>query len=341
MISYIGQTFSKSFPPELLPIWRKAAWMTHLPDPFSSEPEWCLSYQYSVSPHRPLFLFANSANCFFLAEEPLENTVLLTPLESSWMYARPLLGSDPITLFLAGIEQINEYYAAKGQSLPTIILGGIWPHQPLSNEILVNAGHIFKFYLQQSGRQCAASLEGGVDGFLSRRSSNFRLKLKKARRLASESGITFERLIPEIATVSTIYERMLQVETKSWKGAENSGLIFPESLKFYLTLLTELSYNKRARVIFAQCNGQDIGFIFGGISNAIYRGQQFSYDMDWKKYSIGNILQYEQITWLCEENIGRYDMGPITGPRMEYKRHWTELVFPIQSWILEPINDAS
>ena len=90
----------------------------------------------------------------------------------------------------------------------------------------------------------------------------------------------------------------------------------------------------RARVIFARHEEKDIGFIFGGVARGIYRGQQFSYDTDWSRNSIGNTLQYEQITWLCEENILRYDMGPITGPRMEYKQHWTELVFPLESWIL-------
>ena len=338
MISYLGQPLT-SMPVELIDIWRKAAWATHLPDPFSSEPEWCISYHQAISPDRPLFLFANRGNCCLLAEELLEDgTVLLTPLESSWLYARPLLGTDPIALFLSSIEMIAQYYAEKSMSLPTFIFGGMWPHQPFANELLVSSGHIFQFFMHYSGRQCAASLEGGVDGFLSRRSSNFRLKLKKSRRLAKEAGVTFERVLMSTNNVGSIYKRMLNVETKSWKGAEKSGLLYPESTGFYFQLLTNLTYLGEARVIFAKHDDEDIGFIFGGNSNSIYRGQQFSFDSNWRKYSIGNILQYETIVWLCEENIGRYDMGAITGPRMEYKEHWTELAFPIQSWILRPIK---
>ncbi|MBO4368549.1 MAG: GNAT family N-acetyltransferase, partial [Desulfovibrio sp.] len=67
----------------------------------------------------------------------------------------------------------------------------------------------------------------------------------------------------------------------------------------------------------------------------IYRGQQFSYNQAWHRYSIGNTLQFEQIRWLTEEKIVRYDMGPITGPRMGYKEHWTERTFPLESWILK------
>ena len=36
--------------------------------------------------------------------------------------------------------------------------------------------------------------------------------------------------------------------------------------------------------------------------------------------SIGNLLQLEQVRWLCEEGVERYDMGPV----MDYKRSWME-----------------
>ena len=47
--------------------------------------------------------------------------------------------------------------------------------------------------------------------------------------------------------------------------------------------------------------GKDIGFIFGSMAGQIYRGQQFSFDDSWSHASIGNVLQTEQIKWLCEE----------------------------------------
>lgn len=49
--------------------------------------------------------------------------------------------------------------------------------------------------------------------------------------------------------------------------------------------------------------------------------------------SIGNLLQYEQVAWLCEEDAHRHDMGPLTGPFMEYRAHWTEIRLPIEAWI--------
>ena len=52
----------------------------------------------------------------------------------------------------------------------------------------------------------------------------------------------------------------------------------------------------------------------------MYRGQQFSFVDTWRSESIGNLLQLEQLRWLCEEGVPRYDMGPM----MDYKRSWTE-----------------
>ena len=73
----------------------------------------------------------------------------------------------------------------------------------------------------------------------------------------------------------------------------------------------------------------------GGMAGATYRGQQFSYDEKWRSASIGNIMQLEQIKWLCEEGAKRYDMGPLLGYGMGYKSHWTERKRRIETWILE------
>lgn len=89
-----------------------------------------------------------------------------------------------------------------------------------------------------------------------------------------------------------------------------------------------------ARVIFARHGERDIGFIFGSVAGAYYRGQQFSYDDAWGAYSIGNILQLEQVRQLCEEGGERYDMGPLLGSRMGYKRHWAEIRLPLETWTL-------
>jgi CelD/BcsL family acetyltransferase involved in cellulose biosynthesis len=158
---------------------------------------------------------------------------------------------------------------------------------------------------------------------------------KEFRRAASE-GIYFERYAPSSASeAEAIYSRIITVEFSSWKGIGHCGMAEPPSRQFYDIMLRRLSVSRQGRIIFARHEDKDIGFIFGGKAGNVYRGQQFSYADDWKSFSIGNLMQLEQIRWLCEEGAKRYDMGPLVGPRMGYKTHWTEKTMPIQTWILE------
>ncbi|MCR4667403.1 MAG: GNAT family N-acetyltransferase [Desulfovibrio sp.] len=310
----------------------RAAQASELSDPLSSEPDWILAFHETYNPSRPVLALFDSANAIFLCEEILQDgqTVLVSP-ECSWLYARPLLGPDPIPLFLSLLDHMDERYSRT--RFPLILFGGMSPHTAFASEALLHLGHAFRFYLHQEGVQCGASLKGGLDGFLGRRSGNFRSKLRKAWRKAHEASVTYSRFIPEPDQVEDLFSRMLAVEEKSWKGKIESGIKNPHSTLFYKALMTRLAREGRARLMFAEHEGVDIGFIFGGVSNGIYRGQQFSFDASWEAYSIGNTLQYEQIRWLCQEGVLRYDMGPITGPRMEYKMHWTEERFPIQCWL--------
>ena len=89
--------------------------------------------------------------------------------------------------------------------------------------------------------------------------------------------------------------------------------------------------------MFAKHDAIDIGFIFGGLCGAkaagnVYRGQQFSFADNWRKASLGNVLQLEQLRWLCEEQVARYDMGPL----MDYKHHWTETEARIDAISMRP-----
>jgi CelD/BcsL family acetyltransferase involved in cellulose biosynthesis len=185
--------------------------------------------------------------------------------------------------------------------------------------------------------QCAASLEGGWDGYLSRRTEHERKNLRREGRLVRKSGIEFERVSPEAGeNALKTFDRMLAVEWKSWKGLQCCGMQMPPSKNFYRLLLARMAASRSARVIFARHDGADIGYIYGSMAGKIYRGQQFSFDDAWRKYSVGDILQAEQIQWLCEEGAARYDMGPYD-PNVkayQYKKHWTEQFIQHQIWVM-------
>jgi CelD/BcsL family acetyltransferase involved in cellulose biosynthesis len=212
-----------------------------------------------------------------------------------------------------------------------VLVSGILPGSTLRGELLHTFGGRYRIYQLEPNVQVSASLAGGLDGFLSRRSGHLRRNLGQQTRRAAAKGVHYERRAPgSAAEADAVYARMLAVEQRSWKGIGRCGMAEPPSREFYRVMLRRLAVSGGGRVIFARCGDDDIGFIFGGMAGGAYRGQQFSYVEEWSASSIGNLLQIEQVRWLAEQGARRYDMGP----KMDYKRHWTEVETRIDAWLL-------
>jgi len=325
-------TSSEAYP-RYTTLWTKLALSTGQADPFCCTPVWQLSFHDAFSPKRRLLFQEASGNMIAFAKwiSP-KGKCFLTPIEPHWFFGCPLLGEQAVELLSDAIPFLEKTCAF---DFPEIIISGIRPESRLLHRLIQAFGNRFDLRHHSSGIQCAASLEGGFDGFLSRRTAKERKNLRRESRLASEAGISFERVMPASPEeAKTTYDRMLTVELASWKGIGQCGMAEPGVREFYDIMLQRLSLTKTGRVIFARHEDKDIGFIFGGMAGDIYRGQQFSYDDAWRSLSIGNLMQTEQIRWLSETGGKRYDMGPLKGPRMEYKVHWTEEEIRIQTWIL-------
>jgi CelD/BcsL family acetyltransferase involved in cellulose biosynthesis len=165
-----------------------------------------------------------------------------------------------------------------------------------------------------------ASLEGGVDGFLARRSRELRKSLRRARRVADASGLVFESVRARRADAAALYERIQAVEATSWKARDGVGVSSGPMRAFYGHMLPRLCANGQQRTIFARLGDRDIGYILGAVLDREYRGLQFSYNAEHAALSIGALLQLEQVKELCEEEVLRYDLGT----EMDYKRRWAE-----------------
>lgn len=315
---------------EQLGLWRQLALRTQQADPFCSGPLWQLSFHAAMSPRRPLYIRTDGEAVLAFAGQPLsDGTVALTPIESHWLFGACLLGRAAPALLEAWLGESGTRAFSK------ILISGIRPGGRRAVHLLRRLEKDFHVLHFADGLQCAASLRDGLEGFLSRRSANHRQKLGKAMRRARQAGIVFERHAPQSdEEAALLYARMLAVEKASWKGIAACGMTEQPARQLYAVLIRNLARQGLARIMFARHEETDIGFIFGGKAGNIYRGQQFSYREVWKRWGIGNLLQVEQVRWLCEEGARRYDMGPLDGGPMRYKEHWTEKRLPIQSWLL-------
>lgn len=317
---------------ELRSQWDRLALSSGLPDPACSAPSWNLAFHKVFNPGGNVFyILEDDALILFTPRLTLDG-LCLSPLEDSWMFPRPLLGPGAPDLFERALHQWQKEY---GPRVPPLILSAMSEDDMSCVNFFLRFRKKFNFYRAASMTECCASLRGGVDGWLSRRSANHRAKLKKAVKKAAALGLEFERRRPASREeAEAVYQRMLNVEEKSWKGIERCGMAESPSREFYNELIGRQALSGDALVIFARLGGEDAGFIYGGLRGPYYRGQQFSYVNNMAHLSLGNLMQWEKVKWLCGIGAQRYDMGPLTGPRMGYKSHWTEIQKESNVWIM-------
>lgn len=301
-------------------------------DPFCSSASWQQVWHETRGPERPLIVRRSRHGLLCFAEDgATTRNHTLVPLENGWHFGSNLLGTDGVDL----LGELVDELAGLPHAFPNIVISAQDPNGPISKRLFSLFRNDFDFYRCSKNIQCAASLTDGLDGYMGRRSAHHRKKLRQQSRKASKTGICFERHAPMTeAKAEQVFARMFQVELASWKGINRCGMESEPSRSYYLRMLISMARSARARVIFARHGDEDIGYIFGGLLGTIYRGQQFSFDARWHKHSVGNLLQYEQVKWLCEEGMERYDMGPLQGKRMDYKHHWTEAHYPIITWVM-------
>jgi hypothetical protein len=287
-------------------------------DQFCSSLDWILPAHEAFIPDHPLHLRASEDGFVALARgfNPRIGRYL-QPLEASWCLASPFAGGDAPAL-VAGFHEECETRLVDWDLL---YLSGIPPETELFRAIVREFGARHRIGLGHRTLRYVASLEGGTDAFLSRRSSKFRANLRRSGRLADDAGVEFDwidSVDPE--KCDQLYERILAVEERSWKGQSGTGILDGGMNTFYRIMLPRLARRDALRVVFARADDRDVAFVFGGLFEGTYRGLQLSYDDELSRLSLGNLVQLEMIERLCEEGVSRYDLGS----ELEYKARWAE-----------------
>ncbi len=286
-------------------------------DGFCSRSAWILSFHAAFHPSAALHVASEGRAFAALAavDEP-ELGVVLQPLEAMWGFASPLVGEGSCEL----LRQLLEDSAAGGSRRP-LLLTGVPAARSRLEPLLRMLDADFALRPLRETVRFQASLDGGVDGWLGRRSTEFRRNLRAARRRAHAAGVVFESATPRDATeTAAVYARVLAIERHSWKTETGNGVERGPMREFYARMLPQLAARGALRVLVATRDGRDVGYLYGGIAGELFRGLQFSFCEEARGLGLGNALQAEMLERLCAEGIATYDLGS----KSEYKRRWAE-----------------
>ncbi len=295
-------------------------------DRFCSSSAWILAAQSALMPPRAPFAFRGTHGYFAAARgvHPA-GFPYIEPVELAWGLASPLAGADSEAL----AQEVVALLSAR-RDWQLAILAGMTGDGPQRRALERAMPARWERRRGTPTLRHVASLEGGVDGFLSRRSRELRKSIRKSLRAASDAGVTFESVRSAPSQAAALYDRIQAVEQHSWKSHESVGISQGPMRAFYGAMLPRLCELGQQRTMFARFEGRDVGYILGAVAGDEYRGLQFSYDDELSRFGLGGLLQYHQIVALAEEGIGRYDLGT----EMDYKRRWAEEIMETEMLVL-------
>ena len=295
-------------------------------DRFCSSSAWILAASAALMPPRAPFAFAGQHG-YFAAMRGVHPAGFpyIEPVELAWGLASPLVGRDA----RAVVEEVVPLLSAR-RDWQIVILAGLSVAGPQRRALDATLPARWERRRGQPTIRHVASLEGGLDGFLSRRSRELRKSLRKAQRAADADGLTFESVRVPAAEADALYTRIQAVEAHSWKAHEGVGIHAGPMRAFYAAMLPRLCALGQQRTIFARRDGADVGYILGAVMGGEYRGLQFSYDDDHAHLGIGSLLQLRQVEELVGEGVARYDLGT----EMDYKRRWAEEIMETEMLVI-------
>ena len=288
-------------------------------DRFCSSTRWILPAASALMPEREPWIFHGPSGwvAMMRGRHP-EGWHYLEPFEASWGLACPLVGPDPEALAADFVHLCHR----RRLDWNVLLLMGLPEDSELFRRVSKHLHPYYDLFRGQVTTRNVASLAGGLDGFLSRRSRNFRRALRRAEQKADDTGIEFLACEADDAdSALELYERIVAIEQRSWKGQGGVGIDAGAMHRFYEAMIQILAMRGELRTVIARHEDRDIAYVLGGICGTQYRGLQFSFDHEFREYSLGNLCQYVQIIDLVEEGIETYDLGT----DMDYKRRWAEL----------------
>lgn len=285
-------------------------------DTFCCTSHWILPAHQAFGAGRTPWMFRCADGYALLMMRAHGRLRVAEPLEACWGLACPLVGSAPAPL-CASFAALCEQRRCEWDLL---CLAGIPSAAPLGQALVGALGRRHVLRVGPTTRRHVASLAGGLDGFLARRSRNFRRSLARAERRARELGIEFEWATAGDQPPAALLARLWAVEQRSWKARDGVGLALEEMRAFYGAMMPRLAATGSLRLLFARRDGRDVGYVLGAVRGRRYRGLQFSFDDAYRDCGLGNVCQLVQIRALGAEGVSWYDLG--TGG--DYKRAWAE-----------------
>lgn len=292
-------------------------------DPWCSGPDWFLSAHVAFSEGAtPLTWSEPGTGAILLSSSRMEDgLVVIAGLEPMWGFSCPLIGPD-----LSDLAELATEHLRTVDDWDICMIPGLPLDEDLARTLAKPFSALGKIQAVYGIVRQIADIRTGHDHWFDTRSAKFRKTIRQSERRAAEAGLTFV----DVSNDPSAFRRCVEIERTSWKGMTEDGITGPGMHRFYEVMTERLQQQGRFRASIATVDGEDVGFIFGGVRNGRYRGLQLSFAEAARPLSISHLLQHHTLQAVINEGVHTYDMGM----DMEYKQRWATHEQPSMSLII-------
>lgn len=312
--------------------WDAAVAISDDVDRFCSSSRWILPALDAFHPNdEPVVLSSDSGMAALVRGHHDVVGQFLTPMEATWGLASGLVAWDPDRFAV----QLREALRDEDLRVSVALLSGLRPGRRLWRALVRELQPDYVLRPAATSRRNVASLDGGYDGWLGRRTRKFRANLRRQARRASDRGIEVEPIVVDDAeTLRSLYDRAMALEAISWKGLSEQGVDSEPMRSFTFDVLTRSLHARDAEVrwIVARAEDRDIGYLHGVLAGRHFRGLQMSFADAWRDAGVGSLMQATAIRWLCDDGARSYDLGS----ELPYKARWAERSDPTVGLLCHP-----
>ncbi|MCB2050830.1 MAG: GNAT family N-acetyltransferase [Novosphingobium sp.] len=165
------------------------------------------------------------------------------------------------------------------------------------------------------------------------RRQQYRRKWRKAEAIGPTE---IEILSPGVAEMDAIFDRILAVEAKSWKGRAGTALLHDEKQSaFFREFGRKMAKCGLLRLCFLKINGQDAAMTFATVWDNRFWAIKVGYDESFAPVSPGEALLVELIRHSAENNYTSFEF---CGKEAPWTRAWAEDATEIESLRFYPLS---
>jgi hypothetical protein len=185
-------------------------------------------------------------------------------------------------------------------------------------------GYAFRDHFPQIENHYRMILPSSLDDFYNKLSSKQRKSLRSNVKKLDKKfcGRVSIRCFRTVSDTNRFCQEAEKISKKSWQSEIGAGFIDNMTSR---KLLSALAMKNHFLGFILYVEDRPCAFSYGYMNDSIFFGESTGYDVQYKKYAVGNVLLVNVIKAVCEEpNIRFLDFGWMGS---EYKNHYCDQVW--------------